>query len=462
MKLFIQTLGCAMNERDSAHMIAELRDKKHYTLTNDIKQADLILINTCSVREKPEKKLFSEIGAFAKEKKAGAKIGVCGCTASHLGEEIIKKAPSVDFVLGARNVSKITQVLERPKAVEVDIDYDDSTYVFASSQGMGIKAHLNISIGCDKKCSYCIVPFTRGKEISVPKDLLISEAKKCVASGAKELLLLGQNVNNYGVRFSHSHPKTNFTQLLRALSEIDGLYRIRFTSPHPLHMDDEFLEEFASNPVIAKGIHIPLQSGSSQILKMMRRGYDKQWYLNRIAKLKSLVPNVGIGTDIIVGFPTESEQDFEDTMEVLSLVEFDTLYSFVYSPRPHTSAFEYDKSMLVSPEVAKERLARLQNLHKEILSKKAQLEIGRIHNVLIENHYNGEGQCWSEGRSSSNKLIKILDKKCEIGSIVKVEITHNEGGGLMGRFINELSLSEALASKEYFQNPIYIQEGALC
>ncbi|WP_334095255.1 tRNA (N6-isopentenyl adenosine(37)-C2)-methylthiotransferase MiaB [Helicobacter typhlonius] len=444
MKLFIQTLGCAMNERDSAHMIAELEQKLDYTLTQDSKEADLILINTCSVREKPEKKLFSEIGAFAKTKKKGAKIGICGCTASHLGEEIIKKAPSVDFVLGARNVSKITQVLDTPKAVEVDIDYDDSAYVFASPQNMGIKAQLNISIGCDKKCSYCIVPFTRGKEVSIPTHLLMQEAQKLVQNGTKELLLLGQNVNHYGVRFSTPHPKTNFTQLLRNLGEIEGLYRIRFTSPHPLHMDDEFLEEFASNPKIAKGIHIPLQSGSREILKMMKRGYDKQWYLNRIAKLKSLLPNVGIGTDIIVGFPTESEQDFEDTLDVLRIVEFDTLYSFVYSPRPHTSAYEYDKSLLVPQEVAKERLARLQNLHKEILGKKAIKEIGALHEVLVENHRDNEGQIWSEGRSSNNKLIKILGRKCEIGSIVQVKVTQSEGGALMGEFIKELSLQEAL------------------
>lgn len=437
MKLFIQTLGCAMNERDSAHIIAELREKKNYSLTDNAKEADLILINTCSVREKPEKKLFSEIGVFAKEKKKGAKIGICGCTASHLGEEIIKKAPSVDFVLGARNVSKITQVLDRPKAVEVDIDYDDSTYVFASSQDMGIKAYLNISIGCDKKCSYCIVPFTRGKEISIPQDMLLNEARKLVDSGVKELLLLGQNVNHYGVRFSTPHPQTNFTQLLRELGKIDGLYRIRFTSPHPLHMDDEFLEEFARNDKVAKGIHIPLQSGSSQILKMMKRGYSKEWYLNRIEKLKSLVPNVGIGTDIIVGFPTESEEDFAHTMEVLEIVEFDTLYSFVYSPRPHTAAYEYDKSLLVDSEVAKERLARLQNLHKKILAKKAKAEIGNIHEVLIENHRDsqsesGERQLWSEGRSSNNKLIKILGSKCPIGTLVNVKVSKSEGGALFG------------------------------
>lgn len=444
MKLFIQTFGCAMNERDSAHMIAELQNKLHYTLTEKPQEADLILINTCSVREKPEQKLFSEIGILAKNKKAGAKIGICGCSASHLGEEIIKKSPSVDFVLGARNISKITQILSKPKAVEIDIDYDNSTYVFESTQNIGIKAMLNISIGCDKKCSYCIVPFTRGKEISIPKDLIIQEATKLVRNGAKELLLLGQNVNHYGVRFSHPHPPINFTQLLRELSSIKGLYRIRFTSPHPLHMDTEFLQEFAYNPVIAKSIHIPLQSGSSRILKMMKRGYDKKWYLSIISKIHSLLPRVGISTDIIIGFPTESQADFEDTLDVLKIVEFDTLYSFIYSPRPHTAAYNYDKSMLVEKDIAKSHLTQLQNLHKEILRKKAIAEIGQKHEVLVENNRYDGSQYWSEGRSSSNKLIKIYGAKCPIGSIVQTQITDNDGGGLIGKFIRELSLEEAL------------------
>lgn len=444
MKLFIQTFGCAMNERDSANMIAELASKKNYKLTNNAKEADLILINTCSVREKPEKKLFSEIGQFVKEKKPSAKIGVCGCTASALGESIIKRAPSVDFVLGARNISKITQVLDTPKAVEVDIDYDDSTYVFETPSHLGIKAMLNISIGCDKKCSYCIVPFTRGKEISIPMDLLLNQAKKLVASGAKELLLLGQNVNHYGARFSIPHKKTNFTELLWALSEIEGLYRIRFTSPHPLHMDNEFLQAFANNAKIAKSIHIPLQSGSSAVLKRMKRGYDKAWYLDRIAYLKALVPHVGIGTDIIVGFLGESEKDFLDTLDVVSQVKFDTLYSFIYSPRPNTSAYSADKSLLIPESVAKERLNALQNLHKSILSQKAQSEIGNVYEVLVENHYDRDGVCFSEGRSSNNKLIKIEGRICEIGQIVQVRVTKANGGALSGEFIDEISLANAL------------------
>ncbi len=432
-KLYIQTLGCAMNERDSAHIVAELAQKEHYTLTTNPQDADLIIINTCSVREKPERKLFSEIGALARSKKSGAKIGICGCTASHLGESIIKKSKAVDFVLGARNTSKITQVLHTPKAVEVDINYDDSTYVFASPQTMGIKAHLNISIGCDKKCSYCIVPFTRGKEISIPEEILLNEARKLAQNGVKELLLLGQNVNNYGVRFSIPHKPMNFTQLLRSLSQIDGISRIRFTSPHPLHMNDEFLHEFASNKKICKSIHIPLQSGSTKILKAMKRGYSKEWYIERIAKLREFLrlagySDVGIGTDIIVGFPTESEEDFEDTLEVVREVGFDTIYSFVYSPRPHTSAYNIDSALLVDSAVAKERLTRLQNLHKTLLAKRAKSEIGKVYEVLVENY--NQAQCWSEGRSDTNRLIRVDDYRGKVGEFVNVCVTKAKGGAL--------------------------------
>ncbi|WP_095272153.1 tRNA (N6-isopentenyl adenosine(37)-C2)-methylthiotransferase MiaB [Helicobacter sp. 13S00477-4] len=432
MKLYIETLGCAMNMRDSEHMITELTTKEDYTLTEDAKEADLILINTCSVREKPERKLFSEIGQFARIKKPSAKIGICGCTASHMGEEIIKKAPSVNFVLGARNISKISEIIHKDKAVEVAIDFDDSTYVFDTVRNTGVRALLNISIGCDKKCAYCIVPHTRGKEISIPLDLIISEAKKLAESGVKELMLLGQNVNNYGVRFSTPHQSINFAGLLNKLALVDGIERIRFTSPHPLHMDDEFLEEFASNPKVCKSIHIPLQSGSSKILKSMRRGYSKEWYLNRIAKLKSLVPDVGIGTDIIVGFPGEDEEDFAHTMDVLEQVGFDTMYSFVYSPRPHTESFAWGEEGMVPKEVASNRLSILQNKHREILKHKAKKEIGNTHYVLIENIKSGE-ESFSEGRSDNGKLIKIPQEILKIGDIIKVQIAQSDGGSLIGQ-----------------------------
>jgi tRNA-2-methylthio-N6-dimethylallyladenosine synthase len=229
-KLFIETLGCAMNVRDSEHMIAELNAREGYELTTDAREADLILINTCSVREKPVHKLFSELGVFKRLKKADAKIGVCGCTASHLGKEIIKRAPYVNFVLGARNVSKIGDIIHKDKAVEVEIDYDESQFAFKDFRATSYKAYINISIGCDKQCTFCIVPKTRGDEISIPADLIVGEARRAVENGAKEVFLLGQNVNNYGRRFSGEQDKVNFTELLRRVSALEGLERIRFTS----------------------------------------------------------------------------------------------------------------------------------------------------------------------------------------------------------------------------------------
>uniref|UniRef100_UPI00260DDE49 tRNA (N6-isopentenyl adenosine(37)-C2)-methylthiotransferase MiaB n=1 Tax=uncultured Campylobacter sp. TaxID=218934 RepID=UPI00260DDE49 len=264
--LFIQTLGCAMNVRDSEHIIAQLKEQD-YEITDDVNIADLILINTCSVREKPVHKLFSEIGAFDKARKKGSKIGVCGCTASHLGGEIFKRAPFVDFVLGARNVSKISQAVRTPKFISTDINYDESEFAFGDFAGSPYKSFINIMIGCDKKCSYCIVPQTRGDEISIPAQIILREAERSAARGAKEIFLLGQNVNNYGKRFSNAHEKIDFSDLLVHLSEIEGIERIRFTSPHPLHMDDKFLDVFCNNPKICKSMHMPLQSGSSKVLR---------------------------------------------------------------------------------------------------------------------------------------------------------------------------------------------------
>ncbi|MDY4426117.1 MAG: tRNA (N6-isopentenyl adenosine(37)-C2)-methylthiotransferase MiaB [Helicobacter sp.] len=435
-KLYIETLGCAMNERDSEHIIAELEEKENYTLTKNPKEADLILINTCSVREKPEKKLFSEIGQYAKIKKEDAKIGICGCTASHLGDEILKKSKAVNFVLGARNVSKISQILHKDRVAWVDIDYDDSTYVFSSKHNSTLKGMINISIGCDKQCTYCIVPHTRGNEISIPADLILKEAKKLVDNGTKEILLLGQNVNNYGRRFSNDHRKINFTQLLNEISQINGLERIRFTSPHPLHMDDEFINEFATNPKVCKAIHMPLQSGSTKILQKMKRGYSKEWFLDRVAKMRSLIPELSIGTDIIVGFPTESEEDFLDTLDVLEKVRFDTLYSFIYSTRPHTQAatwLDNGEIQLLDEEIAKNRLMILKDRHKEILAQENAKQLSKIHPVLFESY--DEENLLLEGRSDTNKLIRVKAGRNLIGEICNVKISEIKGAQLIGELL---------------------------
>ena len=405
-----------MNVRDSEHMIAELNAHEGYVLTDDASSADLILINTCSVREKPVHKLFSELGVFNKLKKADAKIGVCGCTASHLGKEIIKRAPYVNFVLGARNVSKISDVLQRDKAVEIEIDYDESQFAFKDFRSSPYKAYINISIGCDKQCTFCIVPKTRGDEISIPADLIVAEARRAVLNGAKEVFLLGQNVNNYGRRFSGENEKMNFTELLRRVSAVEGLERIRFTSPHPLHMDDEFIEEFARNPKICKSMHMPLQSGSDTILKAMKRGYTKEWFLNRARKLREMVPDVSISTDIIIAFPGESDEDFEDTMDVLNQVRFEQLFSFKYSPRPLTEA---EKMEEIDSEIGSDRLERLQARHDEILDEMKSVNLGKIVEVYFEELRN-DG--FVAGRSDNNLSVKVKGSEEWLGKIAKVKI----------------------------------------
>jgi tRNA-2-methylthio-N6-dimethylallyladenosine synthase len=417
-KLFIETLGCAMNSRDSEHMIAELREKENYEVVDDFKNADLILINTCSVRERPVHKLFSELGGFNKKKKKGAKIGVCGCTASHLGDEIIKRAPYVNFVLGARNVSKISEVLHKERAVEIDIDYDESEFAFKDFRSSPYKAYINISMGCDKACTYCIVPKTRGEEVSIPDSLIIGEAKKAVDTGAKEIFLLGQNVNNYGRRFSGEHEKVNFTELLKRLSKIEGLERIRFTSPHPFHMDDEFIQEFATNPKICKSMHMPLQSGSTKVLKSMKRGYSKEWFLNRVQKLKEMSPEATISTDIIVAFPGESDKDFEDTLDVMRQVKFDQIFSFKYSPRPQTEAQTFTN--IVDEDIASARLTTLQSLHNEIIDEKNKTQLGVIHKVYFEDLLK---DYFVSGKSDNNIIVKVKGSDELLGEFRDVKIT---------------------------------------
>jgi tRNA-2-methylthio-N6-dimethylallyladenosine synthase len=426
-KLYIETLGCAMNVRDSEHMIAELNTKEPYELTEELSDADLIIINTCSVREKPVSKLFSEIGVFKKHKKKSAKIGVTGCTASHLGADIIKRAPAVDFVLGARNISKITEVIEKKHAVEIDINNDDSTYDFSEYRTNTFKSMVNISMGCDKSCTFCIVPATRGDEVSIPSDLIVREIIKAVNTGAKEVMLLGQNVNNYGKSFKTEDESADFTALLQKISKIEGLERIRFTSPHPLHMDDKFLEEFSSNPKICKQIHVPLQSGSTSILKEMRRGYSKEWFINRCEKIRTLCPEATISTDIIVGFPNESEEDFLETMDVLNKVRFEQLFSFKYSPRPHTAAQDFDNQ--IPNEVSGARLTKLQARHTEILDEVMNAQMNAEHMVYFDELKSG-GRV--SGRSDDGKLFYVERSEELLGKILKVKVTKVSRGALNG------------------------------
>lgn len=420
-----------MNDTDSKHIQAELEKHKGYSATQNIEDADLIIINTCSVREKPVQKLFSEIGQFNKKKKDGAKIGVCGCTASHLGEDIIKRAPYVDFVLGARNISKIKDVVDKKGSVEISIDNDDSQYEFAIANNNNFRTSVNISVGCDKECTYCIVPSTRGDEISIPPEMIVSQIQKAVDNGVVEVALLGQNVNSYGKRFSNNRDKYSFTQLLQDISKIDGLKRIRFTSPHPLHMDDEFIEEFARNPKISKCIHMPLQSGSTKILKAMKRGYTKEWFLNRALKMRELIPDLRITTDIIVAFPGETHEDFLDTLDVVNQVKFDQIFNFKYSPRPNTKALEL-KDLEIEDSIGSARLDELIELHKRYLENSMPNMIGKTVNVLVESlKPNGE----VSGYTDNYFLVFTKGSDELLGKFVNVKITSVTRTALKGEIV---------------------------
>ena len=420
-----------MNDTDSKHIQAELEKHKGYSATQNIEDADLIIINTCSVREKPVQKLFSEIGQFNKKKKDGAKIGVCGCTASHLGEDIIKRAPYVDFVLGARNISKIKDVVDKKGSVEISIDNDDSQYEFAIANNNNFRTSVNISVGCDKECTYCIVPSTRGDEISIPPEMIVSQIQKAVDNGVVEVALLGQNVNSYGKRFSNNRDKYSFTKLLQDISKINGLKRIRFTSPHPLHMDDEFIEEFARNPKISKCIHMPLQSGSTKILKAMKRGYTKEWFLNRALKMRELIPDLRITTDIIVAFPGETHEDFLDTLDVVNQVKFDQIFNFKYSPRPNTKALEL-KDLEIEDSIGSARLDELIELHKRYLEKSMPDMIGKTVNVLVESlKPNGE----VSGYTDNYFLVFTKGSDELLGKFVNVKITSATRTSLKGEIV---------------------------
>ena len=420
-----------MNDTDSKHIQAELEKHKGYSATQNIEDADLIIINTCSVREKPVQKLFSEIGQFNKKKKDGAKIGVCGCTASHLGEDIIKRAPYVDFVLGARNISKIKDVVDKKGSVEISIDNDDSQYEFAIANNNNFRTSVNISVGCDKECTYCIVPSTRGDEISIPPEMIVSQIQKAVDNGVVEVALLGQNVNSYGKRFSNNADKYSFTQLLQDISKIDGLKRIRFTSPHPLHMDDDFIEEFARNPKISKCIHMPLQSGSTKILKAMKRGYTKEWFLNRAFKMRELIPDLRITTDIIVAFPGETHEDFLDTLDVVNQVKFDQIFNFKYSPRPNTKALEL-KDLEIEDSIGSARLDELIELHKRYLENSMPNMIGKTVNVLVESlKPNGE----VSGYTDNYFLVFTKGSDELLGKFVDVKITSATRTSLKGEIV---------------------------
>ncbi|MBI4196250.1 MAG: tRNA (N6-isopentenyl adenosine(37)-C2)-methylthiotransferase MiaB [Deltaproteobacteria bacterium] len=419
MKAYIKTFGCQMNEQDS-EVMKGLLARQGYEQVAKPEEAELILINTCSIREKSYQKAMSTIGRNF----AGAIVGVAGCVASQAGEKLLKRFQNVDFVLGTDQIHRLPEVLERVKGNHQRVVYTDfqdlSDYEFpvplTNSQTKQVKAYVTIMKGCDNACSFCIVPLTRGGEVSRSPQEILEEIRGLQRNGVREVMLLGQNVNSYGKRLS---PKITFAELLRLIEAGTSLDRIRFTSPHPKDLSKDLVREYGRNRRLCPHIHLPVQSGSNKILKAMRRSYTREIYLRRVAALRKVCPDVAITTDMIIGFPGETEPQFEETLRLVEEVGFDQSYYFEYSPRPGTEAFRLVDN--VPQGVKKERLQRLQLLQERISEAKNRLRIGKIEAVLVEGpSLQGGGQL--SGRTPHGRIVNFVGRERMIGAIIPVKI----------------------------------------
>lgn len=420
-----------MNIADS-ELVTGILTSQGYVPADRMESADAIFVNTCAIREHAEEKVHSRLGTFRKIKRERPEvlIGVLGCMAQNLKNDLLENKPYVDVILGPDSYRNLPEILSREKARKHVVDtklsrfevYDD---LFPSRQE-GINAWISIMRGCDKFCTFCIVPFTRGRERSRQLESIVDEARQAVAEGFVEVTLLGQNVNSY-----HQEGKS-FPDLLAAVAQIPGLQRLRYTSPHPQDINTELIDVMGAYDTICKSIHFPLQSGSDRILKRMNRSYTRDHFLNLADELRTKLPGIGISTDIIVGFPGETEQDFQDTLAVMEAVRFDSAYTFKYSPRPYTKAGEYDDQI---PETVKsERLDRLITLQKQHTLERNQSLIGSVLPVLVEKESKRSPDQWA-GRTDSNKWVVFNKENARPRDLVRVKISAATGVTLHGKII---------------------------
>jgi tRNA-2-methylthio-N6-dimethylallyladenosine synthase len=423
-RVYIETYGCQMNEHDSERMF-RLLESFHYLETKDPKQADLILINTCSVREKPEHKVYSALGRFKKLKEEkGTIIGVAGCVAQQEGDKLLDRVPYLDMVIGTHAIPVLPQLLKKIEAsgervCETSFD-QNGRYLEAvlPEKPVGkVKSYVTIMQGCDHFCSFCIVPYVRGREKSRSSREIIEEVKHLAEMGVKEVCLLGQNVNGYGKGLEE---KINFSELLERINEIERLQRIRFTTSHPKDLSEELIRAFSKLSKLCEHIHLPFQSGSNKILKAMHRGYTKESYLEKIDRLKKVCPSIAITADVIVGFPGEEEKDFEETLDLMGKVQFDDLFSFKYSPRKGTRAAQFTDK--VEEKVKQDRLSTLQGIQREITLQKNQALEGQVEEVLVEGQSKQSDQDVT-GRTRSNKIVNFEGDLSLVGKLVPVHIT---------------------------------------
>ena len=424
-KLYIKTHGCQMNEYDSDKMAAVLKDSHGLELTEDLNEADVILINTCSVREKPQEKLFSELGRWRpyKDKRPHVLIGVGGCVASQEGAAIIKREPCVDLVFGPQTLHRLPDMInevikQRKPAVDISFPEIEKFDRLPAAKAEGPTAFVSIMEGCSKYCSFCVVPYTRGEEISRPFDDVISEIAVLAQQGVKEINLLGQNVNDYRGLMHDGHV-ADLALLIHFTAAIDGIERIRFTTSHPQAFSDNLIQAFAEQPKLADHLHLPVQSGSDRILSAMKRNYTALQYKSRIRKLRKVRPNISLSSDFIIGFPGETNADFEDTMQLIHDIGFDHSFSFIYSKRPGTPAANLPDD--VPLETKKQRLAILQMRIKQQAMAISEAMVGTTQRVLVTGTSKKDSAQLS-ARTENNRIVNFTGPQHLIGQMIDVTI----------------------------------------
>ena len=432
-RYFIDTWGCQMNAHDSEKIAGSLRNLGYLPAATE-EEADLIVLNTCSVREKAEEKVFCHLGRLKELKETKSVIlGVAGCVAQQEGEAVFARAPYVDFVLGTQSLVMLPEVVRRvlergEKVVETGRHPENLDFPPERIDRIpGVKAFITIMEGCDNFCSFCIVPFTRGRERCRPLQDIVAEAELMARQGVKEIQLLGQNVNSY----RDPRQGKSFAELLDAVHEVEGIQRIRFTSPHPKDFDRPSMERFRDLPKLCPHMHLPAQSGSTAVLARMKRGHSREEYLEKVDGVRRLVPDIALSTDFIVGFPGETAEEFEDTLRLVQAVGFDDIFSFKYSPRPYTSALR-ELPDDIPADLKSERLARLMEMQRRIQLRKNQDHVGRTVEVLVDGVSNKKTPGVLSGRSPHNRMVNFPGSADWLGRFVAVRITRAGPNSLFG------------------------------
>ncbi len=435
---YIETFGCQMNVHDSEKIRGTLI-AQDYRQVQRPEDAQLVLYNTCSIRDKAEQKVFSRLANFKKAKSEGKIFGVLGCVAQHLGEQVFDQAPHVRLVCGSASYNQFAQLLQRVEAGEdrvtgLALDTDETFETPLTRRDNPYKAFITIIEGCDKSCAYCVVPFTRGPERSRTSSSILDEARRLAASRYSEIQLLGQNVNSYR---DPSPQSWNFAQMLAAVGHIPGVRRVRFTTSHPRDFTSDIVEAIDENPALCDHVHLPVQSGSTRILARMRRDYTREEYLRRIERIRVARREISLSTDIIVGFPDETEEDFEQTLSLLDEVHYDSVFSFKYSPRANTAAISYNEQ--IPEDVKSQRLSVLQEKQRQIQIRRNADRIGREEEVLVEGRREKFKQ-WI-GRTTQNRVLNFADpsgfsvEEDLRGSYCRVRVTGSGPNSLVGELV---------------------------